>query len=150
MAPNTHHNLFSICHFVRISSITGMRTTDTFVSNTTGERFTIKTHASCKTLNVIYLIECRRCGLQYVGETGQPLHCRMNGYRFDIVHGRVEESPVAAHFYSSGHTEADVTIMAIDKLCRNDVILRKIRESRWIRTLGSSWPKGMNLRTDGL
>ena len=28
--------------------------------------------------------------------------------------------------------------------------IRKIMESRWIRTLGSSWPTGMNLQTDGL
>ena len=31
-----------------------------------------------------------------------------------------------------------------------DAIFRKNRESRLIRTLGSSWPRGINLRTDGL
>ena len=28
----------------------------------------------CKKSNVIYLLQCKRCGLLYVGETGQPLH----------------------------------------------------------------------------
>ena len=74
--------------------------TDTFASSMTGEHFKLKLRASCKTTNVIYLIQCRRCGLQYVGETGQPLHSRMNSHRFDIAHGHIDESPVAAHFTS--------------------------------------------------
>ena len=121
-----------------------------FANKTTGEQFTIRIHASCKTMNFIYLIECRRCGLQYVGESGQPLHRRMNGHRFDITHGRIEESPVAAHFRSADHSEADLSVRVIDRLWTEDVILRKNRESRWIRALGTSWPSGMNLRTDAL
>ena len=85
-----------------------------------------------------------------MGETGQPLHYRMNGHRFDITHGRIHESPVAAHFNSAGHDERDLSVMVIDVCWRRDAILRKIRESRWIRTLDTSWPSGMNLRTDGL
>ena len=85
-----------------------------------------------------------------MGETGQPLHSRMNAHRFDIANGRVEESQVAEHFNSDGHSEADFTVMIIERLWRNDTTLRKIKESRWIRTLGSSRPTGMNLRTDGL
>ena len=88
--------------------------------------------------------------MQYVGETGQSLHRRMNGHRFDIIHGRIEESPVAAHFNSAGHSEADFPVRVIDRLWRGDAILRKNRESRWIRTLGMSWPRGMNLHSDGL
>ena len=66
------------------------------------------------------------------------------------VHGTIEESPMVAHFNGTGHTEVDVMVMIIDRLWRDDTTLRKIEESRWIRTLGSSWPTGMNLQTDGL
>ena len=75
---------------------------------TTGERFKLKLHTSCKTSNVIYLILCRRHGLQYVGETRQPLCSRINNHRFNIAHSCTDESPVAAHFTSEGHTEADL------------------------------------------
>ena len=95
-----------------------LRTTVTFVSNTMGEHFSINIQTSCKMSNVIYLRECRRCGLQYVGEMGQPLYRRRNGHCFDIVHGRIEESPVTAHFNSISHTEADVTIKVNDNLRR--------------------------------
>ena len=103
-------------------------TTDTFSSSVTGEHFKLKLSASCKTSNVIYLIQCKRCGLQYVGETGQPLHNRMNSHRFNIAHGRTNESPVAAHFTSEGHTEIDMSVMVIDRCWKEDAILRKIRE----------------------
>ena len=52
-----------------------------------GKLFKVKTQTSYKSSNVIYLITCRRCGQQYVGETGQPFHLsmlRVNGHRFDI------------------------------------------------------------------
>ena len=55
----------------------------------------------------------------------------------NITHDRTEESPVAAHFNSTGHTEADVMVMIIGRLLGNDFTLKKIRDSRWIRTLDS-------------
>ena len=48
--------------------------TDEFSSHTTEKVFKVKFRASCKSSNVIYLITCRRCGPQYLGETGKPLH----------------------------------------------------------------------------
>ena len=38
------------------------------------------TFTRCKTNNVIYLISCIKCGLQYVGQTTQALHNRLNGH----------------------------------------------------------------------
>ena len=37
---------------------------------------------------LIYLIHCKKCGHQYVGETGQALHCRMNNHQADVIHKR--------------------------------------------------------------
>ena len=74
----------------------------------------------------------------------------MNGHRFDITHGRTDESPVAALFTSEGHTETDMSIQIIDRCWKEDAILRKIRESGWIRTTEISRPSGMIQRTDGL
>ena len=99
---------------------------------------------------MIYLITCRRCGWQYIGKTGQPPHCRINGHQHDITHLRTEESPVAKHFNSEMHSQADMGLMVIDQLWNRDPCLRKIRERRWIRTLGTIHPSGMNLRVDGL
>ena len=124
-------------------------TTDEFTSHKTGQVFKMQ-FASCKSSNIVYLISCRRCVQQYVGETGQQLHCRIGSHRFDIKQRRTEESPVAEHFNGAGHTLADLTVVVIDQLYSHDACLHKIRESRWIRTLGTSHPFGVNLRMDSL
>ena len=49
------------------------------------------------------------------------------------THGRIEESPVSAHFNGTGNTKADLMDMTIDRLWRNDTTLRKTKESRCIR-----------------
>ena len=138
------------CGAARCKTCPILLTTDEFSSHTTGENFKVKIRASCKSSNVIYLIMCRRCGQQYVGETGQPLHRRINSHRFDITHKRTDESPVAGHFNSNAHSPADMAVMVIDQIRNRDPCLRKIRESRWIRTLRTSYPLGMNLRVDCL
>ena len=57
---------------------------------------------------------------------------------------------MSAHFNSEGRTVADLSVMIIDKCWKEEAILKKIRESRWISTLETSWPSVMHLRTDGL
>ena len=68
------------CGAPRCKTCPVLMATDEFSSYTTGKVFKVKFSASCKSSNVIYLITCRRCGLQYVGEMGQPLHMRVNGH----------------------------------------------------------------------
>ena len=100
-------------------------TTDTFSSNVTGEHFKLELRTSCKMSSIIYLTYCRSCGLQYVGETGQALHFQISSHHFNIAHGHIDESPVAAHFTREGHTMANLSIMIIDKCWKEDAILRK-------------------------
>ena len=106
----------------------------------------VKVRASSKSSNIIYIITCRRCSTQYVGETGQQLHCRLNNHHYDITHQRTKDSPVAEHFNSLAHLEADRVVMVIHQLQNYKPCLCKIREGRWIRTLRTSAPLGMNLR----
>ena len=88
--------------------------------------------------------------MQYVSETGQPLHRRIDNHRFDILHRRTEEFPVAKHFNSHGHSQVEMAVVAIAHIQSCDPYLRKIRESRWLRALGTSCPSGMNFKVDSL
>ena len=52
----------------------------TFSSNVTGKSYNVRftgKNVNCGTKNVIYLISCRKCVVQYVGETSQTLHFEM-------------------------------------------------------------------------
>ena len=56
-----------------------------FYSTVTGKRHSIvnpqNKNISCKIENIIYLLTCESCFLQYVGETAMALNLRMNIHR---------------------------------------------------------------------
>ena len=49
------------CGWARCKTCPILLTTDVFTSHTTGEQFNVEGRASCKSYNIIYLIQCRRC-----------------------------------------------------------------------------------------
>ena len=123
--------------------------TNTFKSHTTGVPHNTKTAMSCKSYNVIHMIQCRVCGQQYVDETGQSLNERMNKHRTDVTHKRTEK-PVSAHFNLPSHSIHDMEVLIIKQMKTNDPLQHKIHESRWIHDLQTGFPTGMNLRMDSL
>ena len=76
----------SRCQQVRCKTCRHIQPLKTFKSSVTGNTYPIKATANCKTANVVYVIECRKCKKQYVGETENALHIQMNGHRSDIKH----------------------------------------------------------------
>ncbi|XP_062509166.1 uncharacterized protein LOC134185402 [Corticium candelabrum] len=83
---------------------------------------------------MIYLIQCTKCGMQYVGETGQCLHQRMNNHRADVTSKQLEGKPVGRHDKPQ-HSVEDMKVTIIDYLGLKDDLSRKCRESEWIRKL---------------
>ena len=69
----------------------------------TGEEFIIHCNANCKTENIIYLLECANCGLQYIEETKQ-LSKRLNGHRSDA--NCKPDLPLSRHLRSTGHHDS--------------------------------------------
>ena len=71
---------------------------------------------SCTSQNVIYLIECKRCNLQYIGQTNQQVSKRMNSHRFDINNydDQGYATNVALHFNSDSHSLDDFRFVPID------------------------------------
>ena len=69
---------------------------------------------TCATKNVIYLIICKKCGIQYVGETSQALRSRMNNHRQRL--NQMCDLFLYQHFCSSGHSKDDIAIMPIEEV----------------------------------
>ena len=120
--------------------------TNTFTSNTTGRRYTIRNQFTCKTKNIVYMISCNKCNKQYVGETENALHIRMNGHRSDITTKKLDK-PVAAHFNQPDHSYEDLRVMGIEKIedHNNSRKRRKLRERYWIFELRTLTPEGLNI-----
>ena len=149
-----HHTRGSCCGSIRTISRTFPMNTLAYNTAIQGVRMAVP--CCCKqytplNVNAFQLrIRYTLYQLQYVGETGQPLHHRTNGHRFDVIYHQTDVSPVAAHVTIEGHSETQWSVIIIDVCWNEDTILRKIQESRWIRMFGTSGPSGLNLRTDGL
>ena len=129
-----------------------IKTGTMFSNTTTGTRFRVKATSDCGTSNMVYLIECRQCAIQYVWETENALRVRLTGHRSDIRHWRIEK-PVAKHFSLPDHSMEDLKVMvmsslwifSIEKIHREDSEYRKRKESRWIEMILSLTPDGLNL-----
>ena len=98
---------------------------------------------NCKTANVVYGINCKRCQkIIYVGETGTTLYERFQNHLSSIR--RTKEEPVANHFNLNGHNIKDLQILVIEMIRGKDIHYRKIRESFWIGKLCTLHPAGLN------
>ena len=98
----------------------------------------------CDTPNVIYVIPCKRCGIQYVGETKTKLCLRFANHVSSVKTKKLY--PVAIHFNNPNHSINDVEIIVIEACTSNDTH-RKVRESHWIHQLKTLQPYGLNINT---
>ena len=132
------------CDRRRCSHCKNIIKTDVFTSTCTQNSFNLRFSTDCTSQNVIYLIECKRCNKQYVGQTNQQVSKRMNSHRFDINNYDSEgyATNVALHFNSNSHSIADFSFLPIDVV--NDEMTRLCKETYWIHKLETMSPKGMN------
>ena len=73
--------------------------TNSFTSSRTNVTYPITTHADCKSMNLIYQLECTECNAFYIGETSRFLSDRMNGHWFTTTVSN-PDLPVAIHTQS--------------------------------------------------
>ena len=91
----------------------------------------IQSKLSCLDKNVIYIIECRRCIVQYGGSTEQQYRLRCDQWRSDIRLNK-KQSQVIEHFNIKGHAlERDFRMIAIEKVFGDRDTLR-IRERMYM------------------
>ncbi|XP_053377373.1 uncharacterized protein LOC123529459 [Mercenaria mercenaria] len=132
------------CNRTRCSHCANITESVQFTSSQTLKTYDVKENLNCMSENVIYLITCKKCKLQYVGQTHQKCSQRMNSHKFDIRHFPDTPTNVSEHFNSENHSVSDFSFMPID-LVKNDWF-RLLKETRWIHTLNTAWPHGMNAK----
>ena len=132
------------CHY-----ISDGLTTYTFFS--TNETRHINSNLTYDTKNLIYMIQCNRCNLQYIGETKRRLKDRFNEHRRTIDNPNTKSKPttVAQHFLSSpNHTANDMQLIPIEKVFSNRDSIRKAREAFLILKGRTIDPGGLNIREE--
>ena len=132
------------CDRRRCSHCKNIIKTDVFTSSRTQNSFNLRFSTDCTSQNVIYLIECKRCKMQYVGQTNQQVSKRMNSHRFDINNydSQGYASNAASHFNLDSHSITDFSFLPIDVV--SNKMTRLCKETYWIHKLDTLHPKGMN------
>ena len=83
---------------------------ETFYNTVTKERYKIRQEIDCRSKNIIYLVSCRKCPMQEVGQA------RVSNY-ISHIFKRKQTCGIVKHFMeTSGHSVNDFRIMGIVQL----------------------------------
>ena len=122
-----------------------MKHSSLYTSKVTGKQCKIFCTVNYKSASIIYILECSFCRLQYVGESTQPFHKRLNGHMSDLA--KKPFLPVTQHFGLSDHSLEDfnrMKILVIEQSCLWSDFQRENRERFWIKELRVLQPDGIN------
>ena len=99
-------------------------------------------HYDCNTTNIVYIIECKKCGDQYIGQTFKSLRGQILNH---LGYARRKEVNKATgnHFNLPGHKFSEMTISVLEKVKEVDTSYRECRESHHIELFNLKF-KGIN------
>ena len=116
---------------------------DKFTSTTTGRVFTINQTFDCNAKNVVYVISCSTCNMQYVGSTNS-LRLRYNNHKSRMrnhckLADKNSDDFIYKHFNQVGHQSFKIQVIDV---C--DPTEPTDREGFWQYKLRTLMPYGLN------
>ena len=146
-------SLFSLDrHYLGILNFTIIITNNNTMSASSSPLFVVVlTHILGLRENVIYLVQCNRCNLQYIGETKRQLKDRFNEYRRAVDKTSIKSKPttVSEHFLShSNHSYTDMQLIPLQKIQSSRDSVLKARKSHLIDKAMTLEPHGLNHRDE--
>ena len=123
----------------------------TFSSAQTGKTYFVRQKLSCNSANVIYLVHCKKCNLQYVSSTTTEFKVRFRNHKSSMKTNK-KTCEVASHFNRTPHVLSDFTFQCIDQIqnstSENTENLLITKEAYWSAQLFSLSPFGLNKRQE--
>ena len=132
------------CRYCPIIDVSG-----TAKSSHTGRTYSTPQGGSCKRNNLIYLLTCRTCNKQYVGQTSRALMDRLREH-FYYINKRDLQQPLGRHFARADHQGLQLQAQILEyiptapKLKKSET-LRLKKEYHWIHQLVTMEPFGLNV-----
>ena len=124
-----------------------------FYSKSTGERYTIRQNIDCRSKNVIYLVNCKKCHKQEVGKS-EDFKTRISNYISHIIQSKATCGIVKHFIEMEGHSVEHFGIMGIVRIENppgTKSALKKMLadfEGYWQIKLQTIEPWGMNLKDE--
>ena len=96
----------------------------------------------CLSSNVVYLIQCTKCSMQYIGQTGRPFKERIKEHLSYVRNNKISE-PTGFHFNLPGHDISMLRATVLAQCKFNSRIFRETREEFFINKFQTKF-SGMN------
>lgn len=149
----TNKNGVALCKSKRCQTCPKLIQSKYFTSNVTNRKYEMINHTNeiitCKSQNLVYLLTCEGCNIQYVGETTIALHERMNIHRTsksgcehfiehfsDVCSGTSFSIQVIEKLSGDGYDE-------LREVCCEMRDKRLEREDFWMKRLRAIYPYGL-------
>ena len=133
----TKCNKCQICSFVTPGKVAK--------STATNFKHDICQKVNCQDRNIIYLIGCSHCRMQYVGESERTLKERFSDHKGYVANHHLNKA-TGFHFNLPGHKIHHMTVTILEKIHSRSPQIRKTRESMFIEQFNTKY-KGMNQKT---
>lgn len=151
MAREGDHKCIVKCNAKNCKTCFHVNSNNSITHNSSNFRFRIFNETgiiwNCRTKLVVYLLECRKCGLQYVGQTTQALSTRFGQHRREVENNSNKHF-IYQHFHND-HSSADMTIRILESVTEDNKTDLTQRETFWIEQLNTIYPYGLNDRING-
>ena len=120
-----------------------LNTDGRILCSASGRTYMSRYKVCCSSSNLIYCMTCKRCGIQYVGQTKCELKVRFSAHFLK----NDPESEIARHFNSIHHKGLDdIMIHIVDFVyAAPDSAKAKYLEFNWIQQLHTNAPMGLNV-----
>lgn len=130
------------CNHPRCRACNFILQTTAFSSTHNKRTYQIHGNINCRTTNVIYLIQCKNCNLQYIGQTSRALADRINDH-LSYIRTMKTNTPTGLHFNLPGHSINDLRVVGIEQALSASASL-PILERKWQQLLQTHFPHGIN------
>ena len=87
--------------------------TSQIISSKEKHSYPIRGNFNYKSNEIIYVMTCNICNIQYVGETSNSMNCRCTRHESSIRNNK--DHPVAIHYRSYNHIIDDYSITIVDQ-----------------------------------
>ena len=155
---------FTTCGYEKCVTCCAIVATTSFVSASNKQKFNgkylfstdEKAEINCKSTNIVYMISCNICGIQYIGETVQALYSRMSQHRTTAKTGRSGNFRIREHYHQQKRCKwvkdkAQFAIYVLEKLpgngrkpdntiCEVERKNRVFQQDQWVRKFHCLYP----------
>ena len=110
---------------------------------------------NCSSENLVYLLTCKKCKIQYVGETERKLCRRFCEHRRNSSKQNMSHIPLYKHFSTNNHSPNDIMVEILQILPKSgdkdrDRKFRRDAELFWTKQLNTAYPYGLNTKIAGI